>query len=72
MKSDKKILVRADDLTYDGSNLIIPKYWIDTLAEYMYKSTINKDNPMEVEDLVDIDTFRKFLYDVQEFRNQGN
>jgi hypothetical protein len=68
-KVTKPIIIQHDDLKFDGKNITIPKYYIDSLCEYI------KDYKTEGESQADIDdyvTFRDFLYDIQEFKNKGN
>ena len=64
-----KILVQSDDLKFDGKNIVIPSYYVDTILDYV------KDYKLDGVSLVDIEDyqlFRNFLYDVQEFKNKGN
>ena len=63
------IIIQHDDLKFDGKNITIPKYYIDSLCEYI------KDYKTEGElqaDIEDYQSFRNFLWDVQEFKNKGN
>ena len=63
------IIIQHDDLKFDGKNITIPRYYIDSLCEYI------KDYKTEVElqaDVEDYQAFRSFLYDVQEYKNGGN
>ena len=63
------IIIQHDDLKFDGKNITIPRYYIDSLCEYI------KDFKTEGESQADIDdykAFRSFLYDVQEYKNGGN
>ena len=63
------IIIQHDDLKFDGKNITIPRYYIDSLCEYI------KDYKTEGELQADIDdyqSFRNFLWDVQEYKNKGN
>ena len=68
-KVNNPVIIQHDDLKYDGKNLVIPRYYIDSLCEYI------KDYKTEGEleaDIEDYKAFRLFLWDVQEHKNQGN
>jgi hypothetical protein len=67
-KNDNSV-VRKDDLKYDGSNFIIPSYWVDTIADILCKVDENKITP---DDLEDFKLLKDFFYDVQEYKNNGN
>jgi hypothetical protein len=63
------IIIQHDDLKFDGKNITIPRYYIDSLCEYI------KDYKTEEElqaDIEDYQSFRNFLWDVQEYKNKGN
>ena len=63
------IIIQHDDLKFDGKNITIPRYYIDSLCEYI------KDFKTEGElqaDIEDYQAFRSFIYDVQEYKNGGN
>lgn len=68
----KFINVVKDDLTYNGKDIIIPGYWVSTLAEYFHKSQIKPGHTIEECDLIDVDNFKKFLFELEDLRNQGN
>lgn len=68
----RPIVVAKDDLIYDGKNIIIPSYWVSTLAEYFHKSQIKPNFNIEECDLIDVDNFKKFLFEVEEVKNRGN
>jgi hypothetical protein len=57
--------VKSDDLKFDGKNIIIPSYYVDTLIDYV--NCVEKSDLSEgdVQDYVD---FRKFLFDVQKYK----
>jgi len=68
-KVNNPIIIQHDDLKFNGTNIIIPRYYIDSLCEYI------KDYKTEGEleaDIEDYKSFRNFLWDVQEYKNQGN
>ena len=63
------IIIQHDDLKFDGKNITIPRYYIDSLCEYI------KDYKTEGElqaDIEDYQSFRNFLWDIQEYKNKGN
>lgn len=63
------MIIQHDDLKFDGKNITIPSYWINSLCEYIkdYKT----DGEMEA-DIEDYKAFQVFLWDVQEYKNKGN
>jgi hypothetical protein len=68
-KVTNPIIIQHDDLKFDGKTITIPRYYIDSLCEYI------KDYKTEGEleaDIEDYKSFRNFLWDVQEYKNQGN
>lgn len=69
-KNDNSV-IRSDDLVYDGKNIIIPSYWINSLCDYMYLAgqLIQTLPEPDQEDFKQLDTF---LADIQEYNNQGN
>lgn len=68
-KPQDKVIIQHDDLKFDGKNIIIPSYWINSLCEYIkdYKT----DGEMEA-DIEDYKAFQSFLWDIQEHKNKGN
>jgi hypothetical protein len=68
-KVKNPIIIQHDDLKFDGKNITIPRYWVDSLCEYIkdYKT----DGELEA-DIEDYQAFRQFLWDVQEYKNKGN
>ena len=64
-----KILVQSDDLKYDGKNIVIPSYYVDTILDYVKDYNLNG---VPLVDIEDYQLFRNFLCDVQEFKNKGN
>lgn len=68
-KVNNPVIIQHDDLKYDGKNLIIPRYYVDSLCEYI--KNYNTEGELEA-DIEDYKAFRSFLWDVQEYKNQGN
>jgi len=68
-KVKNPIIIQHDDLKFDGKNITIPRYWVDSLCEYIkdYKT----DGELEA-DIEDYQAFRQFLWDIQEYKNKGN
>lgn len=68
-KPQDKMIIQHDDLKFDGKNITIPSYWINSLCEYIkdYKT----DGEMEA-DIEDYKAFQSFLWDIQEHKNKGN
>ena len=64
-----KILVQSDDLKFDGKNIVIPSYYVDTNLDYVKDYNLNG---VPLVDIEDYQLFRNFLHDVQEFKNKGN
>lgn len=64
-----KILVQSDDLKFDGKNIVIPSYYVDTILDYVKDYNLNG---VPLVDIEDYQLFRNFLHDVQEFKNKGN
>ena len=68
-KVKNSIIIQHDDLKYDGKNITIPSYWIDSICEYIKNHDLSKETEADVEDYK---LFRNFLWDIQEYNNQGN
>lgn len=66
---DDKYKIVSDDLKFDGKNIIVPSYWIDNLCDYIKNADIHDLNDADKDDYK---IFRKFLWDVQEYKNGGN
>ena len=66
---NNKILVQSDDLKFDGKNIVIPSYYVDTILDYVKDYNLNG---VPLVDIEDYQLFRNFLHDVQEFKNKGN
>ena len=63
------IVIQHDDLKFDGKNITIPSYYLGVILEYI------KDYKLDGVPQVDIDdyqSFRNFLLDIEEYKNQGN
>jgi hypothetical protein len=65
----KRTIVQKDDLKYDGSNLVIPSYWTDSLFDFLAR--VNKEK-IEPADLEDLSSLKHFLADVIEHKAEGN
>ena len=68
-KVKNPIIIQHDDLKYDGKNITIPSYWIDSICEYIKNHDLSKETEADVEDYK---LFQNFLWDIQEYNNQGN
>ena len=63
------IIIQHDDLSFDGKTITIPGYYVNTILDYIKNWKVDGEKQVDVEDYV---LFRNFLYDVQEYKNQGN
>lgn len=68
-KVKNSVIIQHDDLKYDGKNITIPSYWLDNICEYIKNHDLSKETEADVEDYK---LFRNFLWDIQEYNNQGN
>ena len=68
-KVKNPIVIQHDDLKFDGKTITIPRYYVDSLCEYIKDYKTDGELQADVEDYV---AFRNFLYDVQEYKNRGN
>lgn len=68
-KVKNPIVIQHDDLIFDDKNITIPRYWVDSICEYI--KDYNTKNELEA-DIEDYKAFRSFLWDIQEYKNQGN
>jgi len=59
----------ADDLKFDGKNLVIPSYYTSIILDYLKTTDIHDMNEADKEDFK---SFRNFLYDVEDYKNKGN
>jgi hypothetical protein len=66
---NEKIVIQSDDLKYDGKNIIIPSYYVNTILDYVKDYKLDGVTQVDIEDY---QLFRNFLYDVQEYKNKGN
>lgn len=64
-----KYPIQSDDLKFDGKNIIIPRYWVDSLCDYIKNADIHD---LSDADKDDYKLFKLFLWDVQEYKNRGN
>ena len=63
------VIIQHDDLKFDGKTITIPGYYVNTILDYIKNWKVAGEKQVDVEDYV---LFRNFLYDVQEYKNQGN
>lgn len=68
-KVKNPIVIQHDDLIFDGKNITIPRYWVDSICEYIKDYKTDGELEADVEDYV---AFRNFLWDIQEYKNKGN
>lgn len=64
-----KYVIEADDLKFDGKNIVIPSYWISSLCEYIKNYNFEAETQADIEEYK---SFRKFLWDIEEYKNTGN
>lgn len=57
--------VKSDDLKFDGKNIIIPSYYVDTLIDYINCVEKSDLSERDVQDYVD---FRNFLFSVKKYK----
>ena len=63
------VVIQHDDLKFDGKTITIPGYYVNTILDYIKNWKVDGEQQVDVEDYV---ALRNFLYDVQEYKNQGN
>jgi len=68
-KVNNAVIIQHDDLKYDGKTITIPRYWVDSLCEYI--KDYNTKGELDA-DIEDYKAFQRFLWDVQEYKNGGN
>jgi len=68
-KVKNPVIIQHDDLKFDGKTITIPTYWVDSLCEYIKDYKTDGELEADVEDYI---AFRNFLWDIQEYKNQGN
>lgn len=66
-KSD--IVIKHDDLSFDGSKIIIPSYWAGSLYDFI--RNVDRNSIAEA-DRQDLDQFKSFLFDIEEYLNRGH
>jgi hypothetical protein len=67
-KTNVQVLVRSDDLTYDGNNIVIPSYYVNSIIEYIENFNTTSLSEADCEDYND---FKEFLQQVQTYKNQS-
>lgn len=67
--SSEKIVIQADDLKFDGKNIIIPSYWVNSISEYIKNYKTEGESQADIEEYK---IFRSFLWDIEEYKNKGN
>lgn len=67
-KPESKPIVESEDLKFDGKNLVIPSYWVHSICDFLTQDP----NLIAEADRQDFIQFRNFLWEVVEFKNQGN
>ena len=68
-KVTNPIVIQHDDLKFDGKTITIPRYYIDSLCEYIKDYKTEGESEADIEDYK---SFRNFLWDIQEYKNGGN
>ena len=68
-KVKNPVIIQHDDLKFDGKTITIPTYWVDSRCEYIKDYKTDGELEADVEDYI---AFRNFLWDIQEYKNQGN
>ena len=63
------IIIKHDDLSFDGRTITIPSYWAGSLDDYISK--VDRNLIAEA-DRQDFDQFKSFLFDVVEYSNRGH
>lgn len=66
-KMKNRAVIKHDDLEFDGKNLVIPSYYTDLILDYITSERLSRE--ADIEDFI---AFKKFLLEVQEFKNKGN
>jgi len=68
-KANEKVVIQSDDLKFDGKNIVIPSYYVGVILDYVKDYKLDGVPQVDIEDY---QLFRNFLYDVEEYKNQGN
>lgn len=63
------IIIKHDDLSFDGRTITIPSYWAGSLDDYISK--VDRNSIAEA-DRQDFDQFKSFLFDIIEYSNRGH
>ena len=62
-KVNNPIIIQHDDLKFDGKNITIPSYYVDGILDYVKDYKIDG---LQMADIEDYQSFRNFLYDIQD------
>jgi hypothetical protein len=68
-KAQTKVVVKNDDLVFDGKNLVVPSYWVSSISDFIKDVD---ENSIDEADREDFKQFKRFLFDVEDFTNRGN
>jgi len=68
-KRKANIVIKHDDLSFNGREMTIPSYWASSLDDYISK--VDRNSIAEA-DRQDFDQFKSFLFDVMEYSSKGN
>ena len=63
------IIIQHDDLKFDGKNITIPRYYVNSICDYVKDWKLDGVSQADIEDY---QAFRNFLWDIQEHKNKGN
>ena len=68
-KVNNRIIIQHDDLKFDGKTITIPSYYVNIILDYIKDYEVDGVPQVDIDDYI---SFRDFLYDIQEHKNQGN
>ena len=68
-KVTSPIIIQHDDLKFDGKTITIPSYYVNIILDYIKDYEVDGVPQVDIDDYI---SFRDFLYDIQEHKNQGN
>jgi hypothetical protein len=68
-KVNNPIIIQHDDLKFDGRNITIPGYYVNIILDYIKDYEVDGVPQVDIDDYI---SFRDFLYDIQDHKNQGN
>jgi hypothetical protein len=68
-KANNPIIIQHDDLKFDGKTITIPGYYVNIILDYIKDYEVDGVPQVDIDDYI---SFRDFLYDIQEHKNQGN